>query len=779
MVFELTPPMNTMLTDPLAQLRQSLREGQRPLADWNGGEMAVSAVPGAGKSHSLSVAAAIAIARHKLNNNRQLIIVTYTRSAAAAIKVKVKQRLQELDLPSLGFSVQTLHGLALNIASRYPDLSGLDLENNLLISPNRSHRLLRTAVEQWIQINPDAFRYLVEQGNFDGEETERLRRQSSLRTEILPLLTATVMHESKSSGLSAEQVRQLSELPPGSEILAYGAGLYEQYEKLMQSQNCIDYDDMILAALRVLEDATLRHHWQQQIFGVFEDEAQDSSPLQERLITCLAMNESDGDNSINLIRVGDPNQAINSTFTPADPLYFNWFCEQCIQKQRFATMDQSGRSHPLILTAANFALDWVNQEWTQRLAVDAQEDFDPLNTLNLSTPFRSQAIRPVGADDPQPNPPQEGRGLELYEPGDIFESMATIRNRLIRLLKADPSRSAAVLVRENRQGRFVAQQLQSLEHDHSIGVYEVGETSRYSKIPTEILSFLQFIERPHSPALLKAALEVLQERRLIPTQDLNALATAPEQFLYPSPLAPALSPAVQLAQRYCRNLLRAKIELPYYQLIPFLGMALQYDGSGLATLHKLSERLQAQVSRHGSFKDSVAALQEIVSSERFEAVEEEDEGIYTRPNQVTIITMHKAKGLDWDYVFIPFLHDDNLPGSLYVPVGAKFLGDYTLPDVARAQIRASVHYRHIHQRDIATLPTSEQAWQDGDRLKQAEEYRLFYVAITRAKRLLWLSAAQNGPFRWGTFRVDQPQLQRKNASRIFIALKKQFPDSVI
>ena len=62
------------MTDDIAsnqtfdQLRQSLRTSQRPLANWAGGEMAVSAVPGAGKSHSLAVTAAIAIAQHQLNN---------------------------------------------------------------------------------------------------------------------------------------------------------------------------------------------------------------------------------------------------------------------------------------------------------------------------------------------------------------------------------------------------------------------------------------------------------------------------------------------------------------------------------------------------------------------------------------------------------------------------------------------------------------------------------------------------------------------------------------
>ena len=88
----------------------------------------------------------------------------------------------------------------------------------------------------------------------------------------------------------------------------------------MRSQDLIDYDDMILAALKVLSYPPMRMLWQNQVYGVFEDEAQDSSPLQEQLISILASNANDPNASPNLVRVGDPNQAINSTFTPADPI---------------------------------------------------------------------------------------------------------------------------------------------------------------------------------------------------------------------------------------------------------------------------------------------------------------------------------------------------------------------------------------------------------------------------------------------------------------------------
>jgi superfamily I DNA/RNA helicase len=91
-------------------------------------------------------------------------------------------------------------------------------------------------------------------------------------------------------------------------------------------------------------------------------------------------------------------------------------------------------------------------------------------------------------------------------------------------------------------------------------------------------------------------------------------------------------------------------------------------------------------------------------------VEEDNDDCYTRPGQLTIITMHKAKGLDWDYVFIPFLHEDIIPGKPWVPNGAKFLGDFTLAEVARAQIRAAVHQRYLNPDSIPIIPPPLSAW---------------------------------------------------------------------
>ncbi|AFY68351.1 UvrD/REP helicase [Thalassoporum mexicanum PCC 7367] len=761
------------LATQLAELHASLRAGQQQMAQWQSGELAVSAVPGAGKSTGMAVAAVITIANNQLSRQRQLVVVTFTRSAASNIRRKIRKHLQELRLPQSAFTVNTLHGLAFSIASSHAELSGFSAAETQIISEPRKLGLIKQAANRWLRKNPRLYEMLLEGRGFDGEDAERLRRQTILRTEVLPALAREAIATAKSAKLSPDDLRYAD----AGEILEVAAGLYETYQSLLHKQGMIDYDDMILGALRVLAQDSVQQYWQERVFAVFEDEAQDSSPLQTKLLEQLAVvrpqgrdaemggdradldrqnrdleqrNNSqsvvnlDGANNqegqqerhpenqnLNLIRVGDPNQAINSTFTNADPRFFNQFCDRAQSRGRLVSLDQAGRSSSRIMASANQVLDWVNS------STYAQPE----------PPFRQQHIRAVDPGDPQPNAnpaplPSRGNGLEINFPPNINHTVRLLYDRAQQLLAQNPELSMAVLVRQHNQGRFVCEELENFNRDHPdpIRVYDVEQRDRRSRVPEDMLAILQFLDRPHSPDNLKAALRVLSKRQIIKPQDLDALASLPEQFLYPTALDPNFTPIAIAARHICTGLLRAKLELPPYNLIAFIALTLRYDQGELATADKLSDRLSSQLEEY-NLAAMVAALQDIVTSESFEAVEDENlEDRYTRSGQLTVISMHKAKGLDWDVVFMPFLHKRIIPGELFQKEAVKFLGEFTLPEVARAQIRAMIHGELI--------PDPTVAWSRCQSLKQAEEFRLLYVGMTRAKRLLWLSAARSAPFSW-------------------------------
>ncbi|WKT81331.1 ATP-dependent helicase [Thermosynechococcus sp. PP45] len=727
-----------------SHLLRTLRPGQREISEWQGGLLAVSAVPGAGKSHGMAVGAAIAIAREKLHQQRQLVVVTYSRSAAANIKVRIRQYLREMGLPRNGFSVQTLHSLALKIATSHPT-AGLRWSGENLMSEHEQRRLCVTCVKEWARSHPDILEQLIQGCDTSPlSDVEHDGRRSALLTDILVKLAQTVISSARSMALTPHDLRQLSQQLRSQSaaaaepypFLEIGADLLELYQHHLAQREQIDYDEMILAAVQLLEgDRQCRQEWQQRVYAVFEDEAQDSTPLQLRLLRLLAEDNTTG--QVNFVRVGDPNQAINSTFTAADPLFFNKFCDECAQQQAFYKMTQAGRSTPLVIRSANFLVNWVNH------ALKGQE-----------LPFRSQAIQPVSPTDPQPgaNPPPWGEGVEIARPATVFETVRELAARISEVLAEYPEASIAVLVRTNRQGEFVADLLRSpasfsINTDlaaQGIPILDVSGIERRSQVPKELLDILYFLHCPYSPEAVKAALTVLQERKRISVQNLDRLAAQPEVFLYPGPLDPPAEEPVLKARHYCQRLLKARLELSLFPLITYCAQELGYDAAELATSDRLICHL-AQQEPTQLWERIHPRWQELVATDRFDAVEMEDlHSRLVRSGQVTIMTMHRAKGLDWDAVFVPFLEARTLPGESWVAANAKFLSpevDFT--DVVRSQLRAYGHQQ--------PLPDWQTAYQKATEAKVAEEYRLLYVAMTRAKRLLWLAAAHQAPFNWQTF----------------------------
>jgi hypothetical protein len=115
---------------------------------------------------------------------------------------------------------------------------------------------------------------------------------------------------------------------------------------------------------------------------ILEDEAQDSSRLQEQILRLLTGEVG------NWVRVGDPNQAIFETFTTASPEYLrNFLTEPGVQPRE---LPDSGRSSLQIIDLANYLIDWTQTQHPREAARGA-----------LTPP----TIHPVPPGDQQPNPP--------------------------------------------------------------------------------------------------------------------------------------------------------------------------------------------------------------------------------------------------------------------------------------------------------------------------------------------------------------------------------------
>ena len=769
-----------ILEKKLDILLTNLRYEQKQLAHWKSGKMSVTAVPGAGKSHSLATTAAILIARNNLNINKQLVIVTYTRSAAMAIEAKIKQHLIDLDISQDGFMVNTLHGLALQIINNHPNFSKLNLTNSTLINLTPNHKIIENSIDKWIDNNPLHYQSLLKGVVINESRTEQLRRKSILRNEIFPRFAYSIIREIKSSGLTLKDFEKINDRKHDNyQTLLLAVSLYKQYKTVMKSSNFIDYDDMIHEAINILDDSDIRQVWQQKVFAVFEDEAQDSSPLQEKLISVLASDHNNPTFEVNLVKVGDPNQAINSTFTAADPIYFNWFCEACKKDKTLVKMNQAGRSNIDIINAANFSLKWMRDEWIKK-QTNLKNSFSEQQTLEKNIPFHVQEIKLVDKNDPQvnANPQSSNPGLEIHIPQDIYHSIKLIRQKIITILRKNRNQSIAILVRENTQSHFLAQNLKDFPEKYKISIYEVGKQNQFSQIPKDILTLLKFMDRPHSLSYLKNSLKILEKQNLIIKQDWNKIIMNPEDFLYSTSLLSEPEKSVIQARNYCRSLLKAKLELPSYYLIAFLGTILKYESMELASVQKLSDTIYDELNGTITLKNIIDVLKKIIDLEQFEEITEDNEQPYVRPNQVTIMTMHKSKGLDWNYVFLPFLHEDILSGEIKISATSKFLGNFSLAEIARTQIRALSHEKYLSYENNICTNEIKQVWEQSKLLKKAEEYRLIYVAITRAKNLLWMSAAQKGPLYWRNIK-EKVFLQNKAPCLILSALMNKFPHLVV
>src|SRR4051812_28219616 len=182
---------------------------------------------------------------------------------------------------------------------------------------------------------------------YDAQDSRRLIKQCLDELDVdakryTPRSMQAQISDAKNRLRSAEDYRQMI----GSYFEQPVADVYEEYERQLHRRNAMDFDDLLVRAVNVLElFQEVRDRYQESFRHILVDEYQDTNPVQYRWLQLLA-----GDRR-NLMVVGDDDQSIYG-FRSADIRNILDF-EDDFPDARVVRLEQNYRSTQTILDAAN------------------------------------------------------------------------------------------------------------------------------------------------------------------------------------------------------------------------------------------------------------------------------------------------------------------------------------------------------------------------------------------------------------------------------------------
>ena len=289
-----TPVIESAAPQPLSDWLDQLNPAQQAAATHTDTPLAIVAGPGTGKTRTLTVRIAHLIEKSEAPPS-SILAVTFTNRAAEEMRERLTHLLGAAR--SAQVAVGTFHQLGAGLLQEFGEAIGI----------------------------PRAFTIL-------DEEARRLLLQRAC-----PELSA---REARSA-LEAISARK-NGLTTGSSI---DDAIWERYHAALTEAGALDFDDLILRAVQLLEtDAAILRTVQARFRWISVDEYQDVNAAQYRLLRLLAAGGA------NLCVIGDPDQAIYG-FRGADHRYFLSFAEDFRGGQRLY-LERNYRSAQAILDAA-------------------------------------------------------------------------------------------------------------------------------------------------------------------------------------------------------------------------------------------------------------------------------------------------------------------------------------------------------------------------------------------------------------------------------------------
>lgn len=717
----------------------TFRPSQEAILRYRGGKMGIAAVPGSGKTFTLSALAAQIIKSGLLNDDQEVLIVTLVNTAVDNFETRIQQffenRLQSL----YKYRVRTLHGLAHDIVREKPAVAGLE-ERFQIIDDREAEYIRKEAVRAWLAANPAALDNYLDPA-MDESKREGLRRQQL--PELAHSLANAFIRSAKDRRLTPDALRQKLDSAPPLPLAEMGWAIYADYQRALAYRGAVDFDDLIRLAYHILDtDTDYLARLQYRFPYILEDEAQDSSRIQEQILRKMATH---------WVRVGDPNQAIFETFTTADPrLLKDFIANEADYKEELPV---SGRSQPFIINLANALIDWTLHAHPAPACRGA-----------LSLPH----IQAADANDPQPNPPPDAESIRVISKKfSPEEEVQAVVKSVETWLPEHADWTVAILVPRNTRGVEVVNALKK----RNIEVIElISSTDSTRRTAGALSNVLNYLADPASARKLSLAYQVWRrdwresEAHKPLYEHVSGLLrkiSKVEEFLFPvverfthrgaeetpHPAPPgnlvanlAEDDAVIAELLAFREVLRRWQKttlLPIDQMILTLAQEIFTKPADLALAHKLALVLRQAANDHGDWRlpELTTELGVIAKNERrFIGFSEDDTGFDPQKHRgkVVVTTMHKAKGLEWDRVYLMSVNNYDFPSlqpfDTYISEKWFIRGGLNLEAEALAQLDAleSTDEYNWYSEGAATL----QARSDYTR----ERLRLLYVGITRAKR---------------------------------------------
>lgn len=692
----------------------TLRPAQARALAYTGGRLAISAVPGAGKTFILTQLAGRLI-RELGVPPRQILILTYMRSAAENFRRRIAEALAEAGSSAYGLQAMTIHAFCLGLIkqrSTWEDPAGGDRSAWTVITEIEQRQLLRAGLEGFLA-SPAGRVWLQRQSR--APEVEDWLKE-------LPRLVSLAKLEQ----LAPEDVIQRL----GQDFLPHARAI-AHYLETQQREGLLDYDDQVRQAIDWLErDDALRTRVQARYRFVFEDEAQDSTPMQARLVGLLT--DPDRGGSGNLVRVGDSNQSITTTFTFNDPRFFRKFCSDLETGDRHIRMDESSRSAPEVIDLANDLLDFASRG-----------DREPLRETFLHVPIRKASAgkaNPVALQPPT---------WTLYRSDD--EERDTVLLAVRRFLREHPEGTAAVLLFSNAAVAHYTRVAETLAIPMPEDAVTTIQTAPFLDLLETVLALLAHPAREADGSFRKLC-QAWLEFRSAGWQDRASLERASrairiEDLVYPEQGHPPRRPADVPERDYAVMLtvaewMRLALENRARAIddwLPTLAETFVATSDGAALAARVLGGVRRVMAREGGLSDNpweslrlhLARFGQDAARAKLHTPEP-SRTIDTR-GQLRIMTMHASKGDEFDAVWIPGLGP--LRGGRHHFPGHP--GQAMGQDVSRLIAETRLARRQMH--GVEAL--REEAGWEGVR----ERLRLLYVAITRAERALHLSGVAPHP----------------------------------